>query len=70
MEEETHMADPPDDVAADDDDGAGIGPDHGRSGLARWQKVAVIIGLLAVLLIVLTLFVGGGHTPPVQHGMA
>jgi len=64
------MVDPPHDVAAaGDDDGAGIGPDRGKTGLARWQKVAVIIGLLVVLLIVLALFVGGGHTSPVQHGM-
>jgi hypothetical protein len=67
--EDTHMVDPPHDVAAGDDEGAGIGPDRGKTGLARWQKVAVIIGLLVVLLIVLALFVGGGHTPPVQHGM-
>jgi len=69
MMEETHMADPPHDVAAGDDDGTGMRPDRGRTGLARWQKVAVIIGLLVVLLIVLALFVGGGHTSPIQHGM-
>jgi membrane-associated phospholipid phosphatase len=45
-----------------------VGPDRGKSGLATWQKVVGIIGLLVILVIVIALLVGGGHTPPVQHG--
>jgi hypothetical protein len=63
------MADSPHDVDAGDDNGVGVGPDRGKSGLATWQKVVGIIGLLVVLVIVIALLVGGGHTPPVQHGM-
>jgi len=62
------MADSRNDVDPGDDRGPGAGPDSGRTGLAIWQKVVGIIGLLAVLVIVIALLVGGGHTPPVQHG--
>jgi hypothetical protein len=37
------------------------------SGLAPWQKVVGIIGLVVVLLVVIG-FLIGGHTPPIQHG--
>jgi hypothetical protein len=56
-------------VDGGDDNGAGVEPDRGKTGLASWQKVVAIIGLLVVLVIVIALFVGGGHTPPVQHGV-
>ena len=48
--------------------GPEVEPDNGKTGLAVWQKVVGIIGLLVVLVIVITLLVGGGHAPPVQHG--
>jgi len=57
------MADSRNDVDAGDDSGT-----EGETGLAFWQKVVGIIGLLVVLVIVIALLVGGGHTPPVQHG--
>jgi hypothetical protein len=61
------MADSPRDV--DIGDGSGMRAVRSKStGLARWQKVVGIIGLLVVLVVVIALFVGGGHTPPVQHG--
>ena len=61
------MTDSPRDVNAGDD--RDMEPDRGRSsGLAPWQKVVVVIGLLVVL-VVIALLVGGGHTSPVQHGM-
>jgi hypothetical protein len=63
------MADSPHDVDGGEDNGTGMRPDRGKTGLAPWQKVAGIIGLLAILLIVIALIVGGGHTSPVQHGM-
>jgi len=62
------MADSRNDVDAGDDSGTGVGPVKGETGLAFWQKVVGIIGLLVVLVIVIALLVGGGHTPPVQHG--
>jgi hypothetical protein len=61
------MDDSRNDVDAGDDNGSGIRPDPGGTGLAPWQKVVGIIGLLVVLVIVIALFVGGGHSP-VQHG--
>jgi hypothetical protein len=63
------MADSPHDVDAGDDNGRKMRPGRGRTVLAPWQKVVGIIGLLVVLVIVIALLVGGGHTPPVQHGM-
>ncbi|MGH8925122.1 MAG: hypothetical protein ACRDWA_10865 [Acidimicrobiia bacterium] len=49
-------------------DDTGVGAEDGEStGLARWQKVLGLIGLV-VLLVVIGLVIGGGHTPPVQHG--
>lgn len=65
---EENMADSRNDVDAGDDSGTGVGPGRGETGLAFWQKVVGIIGLLVVLVIVIALLVGGGHTPPVQHG--
>lgn len=62
------MADSQNDVDAGGDNGPGVGPSSGKTGLAFWQKVVGIIGLLVVLVIVIALLVGGGHTPPVQHG--
>lgn len=62
------MADSRNDADGGDDSGPGVGPGSGRTGLAVWQKVVGIIGLLVVLVIVIALLVGGGHTPPVQHG--
>ena len=62
------MDDSQNDVDAGDGNGSRIRPDPGKTGLASWQKVVGIIGLLVVLVIVIALFVGGGHTPPVQHG--
>ncbi|HKX76472.1 MAG TPA: hypothetical protein VJR05_13895 [Acidimicrobiia bacterium] len=38
------------------------------TGLAPWQKVIGIIGLVVLLVVVIGLFIGGGHTPPIQHG--
>lgn len=62
------MADSPSDVGAGDEND--MRPDSGqRTGLAPWQKVVAIIGLLVLLVVVIALFVAGGHTPPVQHGM-
>jgi hypothetical protein len=64
------MADSRRDVDAGDDNGVGVGPDRRKSnGLAPWQKVVGIIGLLVLLVVVIALLAGGGHTPPVQHGM-
>lgn len=65
---EENMADSRNDADAGDDSGPGVGPDSGKTGLAFWQKVVGIIGLLVILVIVIALLVGGGHTPPVQHG--
>lgn len=62
------MADSRNDLDGGDDSGPGVGPGSGKTGLALWQKVVGIIGLLVVLVIVIALLVGGGHTPPVQHG--
>jgi len=62
------MADSRNDVDAGDDSGPGVGAGSGAAGLALWQKVVGIIGLVVVLVIVIALLVGGGHAPPVQHG--
>lgn len=62
------MTDSRNDGDAGDDSGRRVGPGSGKTGLAFWQKVVAIIGLLVVLVIVIALLVGGGHTPPVQHG--
>lgn len=62
------MADSPNDVDAGHDNGRGMGSDRGKTGLAPWQKVIGIIGLVVVVVIAIALLVGGGHTPPVQHG--
>jgi len=60
------MPDSPRDLAS----GEGAEPDGGeRTRLAPWQKVAAIVGLLVVLVVLIALIVGGGHTPPVQHGI-
>lgn len=61
------MADPPPDGATDDD--SGMNAERNGTGLAPWQKVVGIIGLLVVLVVIIALIAGGGHTPPVQHGM-
>jgi hypothetical protein len=63
------MDDARNDVEVGAADGSGGGPDPGKTGLAPWQKVVGIIGVLVLLAIVIALFVGGGHTPPVQHGV-
>jgi len=65
---EENMADSRNDVDAGEDNGTGVGSGKDATGLAFWQKVVAIIGLLMVLVIVIALLVGGGHTPPVQHG--
>lgn len=47
-------------------DDTGVGPDRRSStGIARWQKVVAIIGLVVLLVIVLMLtgVFGSGHTP-------
>ena len=62
------MADSRNDVDAGEDSGPGVESGSGKTGLALWQKVVGIIGLLVVLVIVIALLVGDGHTPPVQHG--
>lgn len=62
------MADSRNGADAGDESGPEVGPGGGKTGLAFWQKVAGIIGLLVVLVIVIALLFGGGHTPPVQHG--
>ena len=62
------MADSRNDVDGGDESEPGVGPGSGNTGLAFWQKVVGIIGLLVVLVIVIAWLVGGGHTPPVQHG--
>lgn len=62
------MADSRNDVDLGDDRGPGVGPGSGEAGLAFWQKVVGIIGLLVFLVIVIAFLVGGGHTPPGQHG--
>ena len=50
-------------------DEADVQSESGTStGLARWQKVVGIIGLVVLLVVVIGLFIGGGHTPPIQHG--
>lgn len=62
------MTDPYPDLDAGDD--KGVGPDRGKgTGLAPWQIVVAIIGLLVVLVVVILLFAGNGHTSPVDHGM-
>ena len=66
--EEENMADSRSDVDAGDDSGPGVRRGSGKTGLAFWQKVVAILGLLVLLVIVIVLVVGGGHTPPVQHG--
>ena len=46
--------------------GPGMKPDRGStSGMARWQKVVAIIGLvvLVVVVLILTGVFGSGHTP-------
>lgn len=49
---------------------SGVESDRGKTtGLARWQKVVGIIGLIVVLLVVIGLVIGGGHTSPIEHGM-
>ncbi len=64
------MADSRRDVDASDESEVGVGSDRGRNtGLAPWQKVVGIIGLLVILVVLIALLVGGGHAPPVQHGM-
>lgn len=61
------MSDPPAEVDAGE--GTDQGPDRGRgTGLAPWQKVVGIIALVVVVLVVIGLLIGGGHTSPVQHG--
>ena len=62
------MVDSRNDLDAGDDSGPGGGPGSGKTGLAFWQKVVGIIGLLVVLVIIIAWVVGGGHTPPVQPG--
>ena len=42
----------------------GVGPDRGvTTGIARWQKVVGVIGLVVVLGLGIQLFAGGGHGP-------
>ncbi|MGH8913689.1 MAG: hypothetical protein ACRDZM_04140 [Acidimicrobiia bacterium] len=61
------MADPSDAPWPHED--AALSESEKGRGLARWQKVVGIIGLVVLLLVVIGLFIGGGHTPPVQHGL-
>jgi hypothetical protein len=70
------MADPPryPDTSDEPGDDTGVKPDRGTTtGLAPWQKVVGIIGLVVLLVIVLFVVLQvtgvGGHTPPIQHGM-
>lgn len=50
------------------DDNSGVGPDPGSAySTPRWVKVSAIIAV-ALLLLVVVMFVAGGHTPPIQHG--
>ncbi|MGH8945633.1 MAG: hypothetical protein ACRDVL_05750 [Acidimicrobiia bacterium] len=49
-------------------DDTGVSESDKSRGLAPWQKVVGIIGLVVLLVVVLGLFIGGGHTPPIQHG--
>jgi hypothetical protein len=60
------MADPPRKGDAGNDAAVRPEPEE-TSGLAPWQKVVGIIGLVVVLLVVIG-FLIGGHTPPIQHG--
>lgn len=73
-EEDTHMADVP-----GSNENTGVGPDPGMTtGIARWQKVVGVIGLVVVLLVVVLMFNGGGpggntsgddqesNTPPID----
>jgi hypothetical protein len=59
------MADPTRKVDGGDD--AAVRPRQRTTGLAPWQKVVGIIGLIVILLIVIVL-ISGGHTSPIQHG--
>jgi hypothetical protein len=43
-------------------------PDTEAGGLAPWQKLVQVVGLVLLLAVVVALFIGGGHTPPIQHG--
>lgn len=61
------MAESRSDLDPGHDSGAEAGPGSGKTGLAFWQKVVGIMGLLVVLVIVIALLVGGGHAPP-AHG--
>lgn len=58
------MADAPDDTSP------GSGREAG-TGLADWQKVVAIVGLLlllaALVFVGLAVIGGVGHTPPIQH---
>ena len=59
------MADPPRHPDTNHD-GPGMKPDRGSSsGMARWQKVVAIIGLVVLVVVVLMLtgVFGSGHTP-------
>ena len=47
---------------------ADVKPERKKSiGLAPWQKVLGIIGVV-VLLVVVIGFLSGGHISPIQHG--
>ena len=62
------MTDPPADI--DTGDGTGVAGDHGSTtGMPRWVKVFLIIGLVLVLLFVggKVTGVGGDHGPG-RHG--
>lgn len=62
------MAESRNDQDPQPDSGVEVGRGSGKTGLALWQKVVGIVGLLVILVIVITLLVGSGHAPPVQHG--
>lgn len=62
------MADPPRKVDAGDDNGVRSDREN-TTGLALWQKVVGIIGLVVILLVLIGFLIGGGHTPPVEHGV-
>lgn len=62
------MAEPPRQSGTGDDTGAE--PDRGTTtGLAPWQKVVGIVGLIVVALVAFMLLAGGGHGPG-RHGIA
>jgi hypothetical protein len=54
---------------APENPGSSTRPDLEGTGRPRWQWVVGIIGLIVALLIAITLFAGGGHSPR-RHGVS